>query len=798
MTPGWLPRVGGWLPCCTEQVHITAQTGRDRYAAVIEITVFFGFVLLALFTGGFAYLESSFFGCVILAGATAVASTFQLRISTSPHSRHMFGLSAGLLGIALFNGSDLTLVAFWALGLALGWAVARRDVMVGLRVGGRSTLMGLVFLLVWTSLAEVVSFPATAAVATAAYILFSLAVLSTPQLVEGESPRAIIADFLPWRILLVFALNTALVIVVGAARAWTLLSPPESHVEISTVISLTLTAAVVSAAAMLRTARVARQRIDGVIDAALALPWPGDEDPIALMREYASRALRSGRIEVRTTPPNSRFEIGASFLDPAGEIHYLVARRKPGRSPFIDRDQQTLTAIAHIGQNDMRVRSETSGLLSEAHTDPLTGLPNYRAFQSALASAADYTAIAVAYIDVDDFKTVNDRHGHEIGNLVLQAVANRLARAVRPTDFVARVGGDEFVVILGEVADLAHAERIVARITRAVSPPIDLGGTVVMVNFSTGVSFSPGGRELDPLRLVEEADARMYSSRGRVSAATAPGGSTRSGGELGDATAAVRAVAETIDGQHLVAYYQPIVDNVLGEVIAYEALVRAKHPDFDGISPSLLVHEASRTGRLDMLTEQLLDKVVVDSARIRSLDPKLNDVHVNVEVDQLTARRILPRLADIVTEHPDLHLTLEMTENSLGRATDLILADLAALRGSGLIFALDDFGQAYSTMLSIVQYPIEILKVDRALVEVSSHGGKSQQVMRSLVLLSRKLGVTMVVEGVETVAERDWLAKLGVRYMQGFLFERPQPIEVVLETLERQGRHVPNATKPER
>src|SRR5690606_33828162 len=113
-------------------------------------------------------------------------------------------------------------------------------------------------------------------------------------------------DFLPWRILLVFALDTSLVIVVGLAQGWALLAPPESHLEISTVISLALTAAIVSAVAMLRTARVARQRIDGVIASALALPWPADEDPIAMMREYASRALRSDRLEVRTTPPNER------------------------------------------------------------------------------------------------------------------------------------------------------------------------------------------------------------------------------------------------------------------------------------------------------------------------------------------------------------------------------------------------------------------------------------------------------------------------------------------------------------
>lgn len=778
-------------------MRVNVAAPRDRIFAVIESALFVVFIVVVVLQGGVDYFASSIIGCLLLCAATAFSTVLQIRVSTAANSRHTFGASAGLLGIALLNQPDLTLVLFWALGLVIGWTVISRKLSIGPRVGGRSGLLGGIYLAVWTALSDIAPYTATAAAATAAYLLCALALLSIPHVVGGGTFREMWRSLLPWRILMVFALDTALVIVVAWARDWALLAPAESHVEISTVVSLALTAALISAIAMLRTARIARQRIDGVFEAALALPWPDDEDPIALMRGYASRALQSDRLEVRDTPPDARNEIGAAFLDPAGETHYLVARRKPSRSPFIDRDQQTLTAIAHIGQNDMRVRSETSGLRSDAHTDPLTGLPNYRAFQAALSSAAQLTSIAIAYIDVDDFKSVNDRHGHEIGNLVLQAVAGRLQRAVRPTDFVARVGGDEFVVILSEVADVDDAERIMARITRAISPPIDLGGTVVMVNFSTGVSFSPGGRELDPLRLVEEADARMYSSRGRVSKGPAHGGSPRPSAELGDAAAAVRAVAETIDGRHLVAHYQPIIDNVLGRVIGYEALVRAQHPEFDGISPSLLVHEASRTGRLDMLTEQLLDHVVADSARMRELDPELNDIHVNVEVDQLTARRILPKLADIVTENPELHLTLEMTENSLNRATDLILADLRELRGSGLKFALDDFGQAYSTMLAIVQYPIEILKVDRALVEQSSDDRKSRQVIRSLVMLSRKVGVTMVVEGVETMAERDWLAKLGVRYMQGYFFGRPQPIDEVLARIAEHGRHVPNATRPE-
>jgi len=770
---------------------------RDIVVAAVESAVLVVYTVILLAMGGGGYLAANGITGVLLAAATAVSTSLQFRVSTSRVGRQSFGASAGFLGIALIPGAHPELVLCWAVGLGIGWSVISRSLFGGARVAGRAVVLGSVYLVVWQAVGVGYGAALAASAATAAYLVVALAIMSIPELVEGVRPRQVAASLLPWRIMFVFAIDAALVIAVDLLGTWLSLADEASRDAFSILIPLATTAAVVAAIGMLRTARIARQRLDGVFAAALALPWPPDEDPLQLMRRFAAQALRAEHVDVRSEAPDPRHEIGSAFQTPDGETHYLVARRSPGRSPFIDRDAQTLLAIAHIGQDAMRERLITEGLLTDARTDPLTGLPNYRAFQHALEAASRVGPIAVAYIDLDGFKAVNDGHGHEVGNRVLQVIANRLSRAVRPTDFVARVGGDEFVVILTEVGDLEHAEQIVARIVRSVSPPIDLGSSgVVVLTFSTGISFSPGGRELDPLRIVEEADARMYASRGRVAMGVSRGDDPAPP-DLGDASQSVAAVAETIDGQYVTPHYQPIIDNVLGEVIGYEALVRSTHPDYDGISPALLVHEARRTGRLDMLTEQLLARVAEDSTRIRAVVPELHDVHVNVEVDQLTARRVLPFIHDIVVENPELHLTLEMTENSLNRATDLILADLRALKGSGLQFALDDFGQAYSTMLAIVQYPFNILKVDRALVSDDSDALKSRQVMRSLVMLSRKLGVTMVVEGVETISERDWLARLGVRYMQGFLFGRPRPIDEVLADLERGGRRVANATRPE-
>lgn len=772
---------------------------RDLVVAIVETAVFVAFLLAVVIACGVEYFAHNAVFCVIVVASTAVSTSLQFRVSTSAAGRHSFGASAGFLGIALLPASHWEVVLCWALGIGIGWVVVSRGVLGGTRIAGRAVVFGSVYLIVWQACGGESFVALSSAFGTIAYLAVALIVMSLPDLFTGISPLRLVKQMLLWRILLVFAIDAGLVIAIDWLRLMLLVTDEESAVA-SVVISLAVTAAVVSAIGMLRTARIARLRLDGVFEAALALPWPSDEDPLELMRRFAAHALRTDRVEVRDTPPDRRHEIGSSFRTPDDMVHYLVARQSPTRSPFIDRDAQTLLAIASIGQDTMRERDTTAGLISSAHTDPLTGLPNYRAFQAALAGVSTRTSLAVAYIDLDSFKAVNDGHGHEVGNRVLQVVAGRLSRAVRPSDFVARVGGDEFVVILTDVEDAEHAEQIVGRIVRRVSPPIDLGGLVVAITLSTGISFSPAGDTLDPARLVEEADARMYESRGRAAIATARGDESPSAAvsaSAGDASDTVRAVAEIIDGGLVDVNYQPIIDNVLGVVIGLEALVRGKHPELGRISPGLLVHEARRTGRLDLLTAQVIGKAAADLQELRTVVPELHDVHINVEVDQLTSRRILPQLDALVSEHPDLRITLEMTENSLNQADEHLIADLRELRSSGLRFALDDFGQAYSTMLAIVQYPFDTLKVDRVLVGESPDSEKSRQVMRSLVTLSRKLGVTMVVEGVETVEERDRLAQLGVRYMQGFLFGRPQQIDVLRERMAAHGLAVENATRPE-
>jgi diguanylate cyclase (GGDEF)-like protein len=654
-------------------------------------------------------------------------------------------------------------------------------------VGGRSVLLGLAYSTVLGAVSALhASLVVSIVFATAAYLAVSLLLWRLPAILAEDGP--VTSHYIPRRLALVYLLNAVIPMVThyGEPQAWVFILADPFRMKL--IMDLTVTTAVFSVIALTLFGYDARHRLDGLVRTAKALPWPDDPDPLQQMKEFAAATLRVDRLEIRATPPRSRFEIGTPFRTHSGETRYLVARRNPGRSPLLDRDQQALDAIAHIGQETMRVRGEAHDLRTEANTDPLTRLFNYRGFQAAIddvnSRRAEQGGIAVVYIDLDGFKAVNDRYGHEVGNQLLKEVAHRLQEAVRPRDTVARVGGDEFVVLLRDIKDRGHAEQVAHRIVATASSPVLLGGHLLPVRLSEGVTFSNDAHE-SLGSLVNEADARMYAKRGRSLA----GGETASVSAPAESRPSGRraAIADLITGRRLDVAYQPIVDGVRGTIVAVEALVRATDPLLGPVDPSLLVHEAKRQNLLDQLTEQVLEQTFADMHRMQRIAPALRDVHVNLDLGQLAHGPTQERLGRLAAAHPDVRLTVEMTEDSLNLASEETLAKLEELRSQGIRLALDDFGQGYSTMLAVVEVPFDALKVDRSLIASVAASAKSGQVIRSLARLCRNLHVAMIVEGVEHPEERDILLKLGARYMQGFLFARPESADALCERFSAHG-----------
>ncbi len=744
----------------------------DTAYAAGEAALLVVFVAICAVRGA-ATLREHVVELAFLALCAGGSQAFRIRVS-AVDEKMTFGIASGILGLALPSVDMLTTVLVWTVGLTVGAAVVQRNVLGGARIGGRSVLLGLTYSTVLTSMATVgAPLWAAFAWAVASYLAVGLLLWRLPAIVADDASLA--SHFIPARIGLLFGINAVLPIVAHYADSQALEFIAANPNRMKLIMDLTVATAVFSVVALIVYAYDARHRLDGLIRTARALPWPDDPDPLEHMRSFAAATLRVDRVEIRTSPPRSRFEIGTSFRAHSGDTRYLVALRNPGRSPLLDRDLQALDAIAHIGQETMRVRGEANELRTEANTDPLTGLFNYRGFQAAIddvdSRRGERGGVAVVYIDIDGFKGVNDTYGHDAGNLVLTEVAGRLQEAVRPRDTVARVGGDEFVILLRDIKDAGHAQYVAQRIVASASSPVSIGQTLLQVRLSEGVTFSEDSHE-NLVSLVNEADALMYAKRGRslsIDAALVEG---RPGP---DALSGRRAaIADVINGGLLRVEYQPIVDAAKGAVVGLEALVRGTHPTYGVLEPSLLVHEAKRLALLDALTEQVLDTAFADMARIRAIVPALQDLHVNVELGQLSRGRLRDHIQRLCAASPDVRLTVEMTENSLSLAGEEVLVVLEDLRAAGIRLALDDFGQGYSTMLAVVEFPFDALKIDRSLIATVTTSAKSVQVIRSLARLCRSLQVAMIVEGVETAEERDVLLRLGARQLQGFLYSRPE------------------------
>jgi len=753
----------------------------DTYYRLGEIAVFVIFVVACTIRGAASFQDHwAEAGFLFLCAAGSQA--FRIRVSAVDETIS-FGMAAGILGLALPSPDMLSTVLVWVLGLAVGAAILHRDPATAARIGGRQVLVGLAYATVLITLAK---WGAPLAVgiltATATYIAVSVllwrlpSILSTYDLVAGH--------FIAQRIAMIFLLNASIPLITHYADPQALEFILGDPARMKLIMDLTVTTALFSVIALIMYGTDARHRLDGVIRTARALPWPDDPDPLQQMKDFAAATLKVDRLDIRSTPPRTRFEIGASFRTHSGEERYLIALRNPGRSPLLDRDLQALSAIAHIGQETMRVRGEANELRTEASTDPLTGLFNYRGFQIAIDDVrlrrGDQGGVAVVYIDLDGFKAVNDRYGHDTGNHVLREVAHRLQEAVRPRDTVARVGGDEFVILLRDIQDQAHADQVAHRIVASASAPVALIAQELPIKLSAGVAFSDDPSEsLDSL--ITAADSLMYEKRGnRLSRSEDADGASRSGVPNAVSKRAA-AIAELITDRQLRVEYQPIVDAVKGTVVAIEALVRGSHPAYGVIEPSLLVHEAKRLDLLDLLTEQVLDRTFTDFARIARAIPSVQDVHVNLELGQLSRGQSLERLQRLHAKHPSVKLTVEMTENSLNLAGEEVLGKLEVLRAAGIKVALDDFGQGYSTMLAIVEFPFDALKIDRSLIANITSSPKSNHVIRSLARLCRNLHVTMIVEGVERTDERDALLRLGARNMQGYLFSPSLSAEALCE-----------------
>ena len=418
-----------------------------------------------------------------------------------------------------------------------------------------------------------------------------------------------------------------------------------------------------------------------------------------------------------------------------------------------------------------------------AHYDALTDLPNRALFHEQLRQELPHASLerqlAVLYIDIDEFKSVNDSLGHLIGDELLKSVAKGLRACVRETDFVARLGGDEFAVVQTAVRGRDDVDDLVARIFDAIRTPFECLGHQVATDASIGVAMAPqDGCDLD--QILKNADLAMY-------AAKAAGRRTHRFFEpVMDAQVRARRQLE-IDLRQALAdggfevYYQPCLSLEDGTITGCEALVRWRHPERGMISPAEFIPIAEESGLINQLGEWVLATACVEAAKW----PDHVRLAVNVSPVQFKsgtlALKVIAALA--ASGLPADRLELEITEAVLIRDDDMALAILHQLRSIGVRIALDDFGTGYSSLSYLKRFPFDKIKIDRCFITDIAEPDGSAGIVRAVVDIAAERDMTTTAEGVETAEQQRILRELGCSEMQGYLFSPPKPAEAIRDML---------------
>jgi len=429
-------------------------------------------------------------------------------------------------------------------------------------------------------------------------------------------------------------------------------------------------------------------------------------------------------------------------------------------------------------------------LLHEAYHDGLTSLANRTLFRDrlehalALAIRERDVGVAVLFLDLDDFKAINDSLGHDAGDQLLCAVADRLKAETRASDTVARFGGDEFAILLERLEGPAEALAIVNRIKVALRRPLMLHGRLMSVSASVGVAFAEPATDVDTL--LRNADVAMYEAKeaGKARHAVFEPAMYSAIVQRLQLESDLRQATGDPSRAGLQLVYQPIMHLDTGVIQGMEALLRWQHPTRGEIPPTVFVPVAEQTGAIVALGDWILETACAQLVEWRTMwwrerrDPStLPMMGVNISGRQLAEPDFVEKLEGILarTGAPAASLTLEITESVLMSHTEDSLRSLQALKALGVQLAIDDFGTGYSSLSYLQKFPVDVLKIDRAFVEGVHHGGSDTALARTIIALGKTLGLRTVAEGVELEAQQRQLQAMGCLLGQGYLFSRALP-----------------------
>lgn len=458
--------------------------------------------------------------------------------------------------------------------------------------------------------------------------------------------------------------------------------------------------------------------------------------------------------------------------------------------PFLgltEEDPHTLDRVRSLSQVVMQRTLAEEALAHQSTHDPLTGLANrlllFEGLEHALARARRrFSMLGVLFLDVDRFKLVNDSLGHAAGDLVLSELAQRLTKAVRPFDVMARFGGDEFVVICEEIGHPAEATVIAERIAEVLRTPMELAGREYFLSVSIGIALDIGGVS-GPEALLRDADTAMYRAKDR-------GGNCY---EVFDRTLRRQArerleveggLRRSLDREELFVVYQPVVRLPSAEVVGFEALVRWAHPDRGLQLPDRFIPLAEETGLIGPIGAHVLEVACTQAASWERMcgDSPAPWVSVNLSPRQLSDSTIVQTVARTLERtglDPSL-LCLEITESAAMDESPATVRALQSLHRLGVRLAIDDFGSGYSSLAYLKQMPVDTIKIDRSLAAGLGSDPGDSAIVGAVVAMAATLGIDVVVEGVESPEQVAALVELRCPHAQGFYYGVPTLAETLV------------------
>ena len=526
-------------------------------------------------------------------------------------------------------------------------------------------------------------------------------------------------------------------------------------------------------------ARHDNNRLDGLFRAAVESHAPTRlRDVERAIINSARRLLGTENVRIEHSPP-AEDEIGVRLHTEQASERWLVVACRNDVERVRAEDRRMLEAIAAIGTAAIEKTSLLEQVKRQAFHDALTGLPNQLLFDDRVNQALTHAqrtgeSLAVVFLDLDNFKKVNDSLGHASGNELLQQVSRRLTNAVREGDTVARMGGDEFTLLLTGIQRPDDAMRVADTLLKAIaSRPFSLDRRELFLTASMGIALAPRDGST-PQTLLKNADAAMYRAKERG----------RAGYQLYDADMNATSYAKlaleadlhtALRTDQLRVVYQPLIDLRSGGIAGVEALVRWEHPDLGLLGPDQFVPIAEQAGLIDGIDEWVLHAACAQGRAWTDSGLPAIQVSVNISALHLKGDNLVAMVKRALAATGfDAHLLeLELTESVAVEEDEATLATLIELRRLGVHIAIDDFGVGYSMLGRLRDFPIDTLKIDKSFVREITEGGDHAPIVAAIIAMGHSLKLNVVAEGVETGPQLAFLSGLQCDMGQGFLFSRP-------------------------